>query len=366
MSHRTAIMSNPSQPPHGRGASINPPNRFDAIHHQRDPDAEPEEEIAPTTVLLRDVTRSIIATNDSPDVGFDASINPYRGCEHGCVYCYARPYHEYLGFSAGLDFETKILVKEDAPLLLRRELMKPSWQPKTLGISGVTDAYQPAERRLRVTRGCLEVLAEFRNPVCIVTKNHLVARDVDLLARLAEHQAAAVFISVTTLDGDLARRMEPRASQPQGRLAAIRELAAAGVPVGILMAPIVPGLTDHEIVAVLQAAADAGAGFAGYTLLRLPYSVGDIFTRWLESHFPDRKEKILGRVRELHAGALNDPRFGTRMKGDGALAEAMGDLFALARTRAGLARKPPPLSTEGFARPRAAGQETLFDSIDEA
>jgi DNA repair photolyase len=350
---------------HGRGASANPPNRFDAIRYDRDPDLPPEDQIAPATVLLRDTTRSIIATNDSPDVGFDASINVYRGCEHGCVYCYARPYHEYLGFSAGLDFETKILVKEDAPELLRRELMSPKWVPKTLGMSGVTDAYQPAERRLQLTRRCLEVLAEFRNPVSIVTKNHLVARDADLLADLARHSAAIVFISLTTLDADIARRMEPRASHPSARLAAIRELRAAGVPVGILMAPIVPGLTDHEIPAVVEAAAEAGASFAGYTVLRLPHSVGELWEGWLEQNFPDRKEKIINRVREMHGGGLNDSRFGTRMKGEGALAKTIGDLFALARQKAGIDRKAPALSVEAFRRPAVKSEATLFDGLGE-
>jgi DNA repair photolyase len=354
-------MSEFAGPLHGRGTSTNPPNRFDAIRYERDPDLPPEDEIAPHTMLLRDTTRSIIATNDSPDVGFDASINPYRGCEHGCIYCYARPYHEYLGMSAGLDFETKILVKEDAPELLRGELMSPKWRPQTLGISGVTDAYQPAERKLRLTRRCLEVLAEFRNPVCIVTKNHLVSRDSDVLADLAKHDAAAVLISLTTLDGELARKMEPRASHPSGRLAAVRELRAAGVPVGILMAPIVPGLTDHEIPALLQAAADAGAMFAGFTVLRLPHSVGALWERWLEVNFPERKEKILGRVRELHGGNLNDARFGTRMCGEGALAKTIGDLFAMARQLAGLGKRPGQLNTKAFQRP--AVESTLFDEL---
>lgn len=351
----------PMAPP-GRGTDANPPNRFDRVHYERDPDLPPEDEIAPATVLLRDTTRSIIATNDSPDVGFDASINPYRGCEHGCIYCYARPYHEFLGFSAGLDFETKILVKDDAPVLLRRELAAPRWQPKTLGISGVTDAYQPVERKLRLTRQCLEVLRDFRNPVAIVTKNHLVARDADVLADLARHQAAMVFVSLTTLDNDLAGRWEPRASRPAGRLAAIRELSAAGVPVGIMVAPLAPGLNDHEAPAILQAAAEAGAKFAGYTMLRLPHGVADLFERWLEQHFPERKDKVLGRVRDLRGGELNDYRFGSRMRGEGVLAKAMGDLFAVARTRAGLARRPPELSTKHF---RPGGQATLFDDLED-
>jgi DNA repair photolyase len=353
-------MNEPLLPIRGRGVADNPPSRFDRIVYERDPDIPPDEDVAPATILLRDTTRSIIATNDSPDVGFDASINPYRGCEHGCAYCYARPYHEYLGLSAGLDFETKILVKEDAPELLRRELMSQRWQPRHLGISGVTDAYQPVERRLRLTRRCLEVLAEFRNPVCIVTKNHLVTRDIDLLGELAKHQAACVIISVTTLDAELARRMEPRATQPAGRLAAIEELSRAGIPTGVMVAPIIPGLNDHEIPAILDAVAKAGASFAGYTILRLPYGVAELFESWLARHFPERKEKVLGRIRGMRDGKLNEPRFGVRMKGEGVLAKTIADLFALARRQAGLDRRAPELSTAAFRRP---GKATLFDNL---
>jgi DNA repair photolyase len=356
-------MSDPMLPIHGRGATANPANRFERIAYERAPEAATEEEAAPATILLRDTTRSIIATNDSPDVGFDASINPYRGCEHGCVYCYARPYHEYLGFSAGLDFETKILVKEDAPELLRRELLSPKWQPRVLGISGVTDAYQPIERRLGLTRRCLEVLAEFRNPVTVVTKNHLVTRDCDLLGQLARHHAALVFLSITTLEPDLCRRMEPRASHPAGRLAAIRELHHAGIRVGVMAAPIIPGLNDHEVPAILQAAAEAGATTCGYTVLRLPHGVADLFERWLTQHFPERKDKILGRVRDFRGGELNDTRFGTRMKGEGVLAKTIADLFALARQKAGLVRRLPPLSTAEFRRPNEGNRPTLFDDI---
>jgi DNA repair photolyase len=365
MSLEIVFMADCSQPIHGRGASFNPPNRFDRIHYEPDPDSPPEEEVAPTTILLRDTTRTIIATNDSPDVGFDASINPYRGCEHGCAYCYARPYHEYLGFSAGLDFESKILVKEDAPELLRRELSSVKWQPRVLGISGVTDAYQPVERRLRLTRRCLEVLADFRNPVAIVTKNHLVTRDRDLLGELARHSAALVFISITTLDAELCRRMEPRATQPAGRLAAVRELHEAGIPVGVLVAPIVPGLNDHEIPAILQAAAEAGAAFAGYTLLRLPYGLAELFESWLTQNYPERKDKVLGRIRELRGGQLNDARFGSRMRGEGVLATTIGDFFALARTRAGLGRRPPTVSPAAFRRPADPMQPMLFDDLAE-
>ncbi|HKS15676.1 MAG TPA: PA0069 family radical SAM protein, partial [Planctomycetota bacterium] len=250
-------------PARGRGSAENPKNRFEEIELTADPEAPEDAISAPATKFYRDESKSVISTNDSPDVGFSASVNPYRGCEHGCVYCYARPTHEYLGFSAGLDFESKIMVKRDAPALVRKELESPSWKPQVVVMSGVTDCYQPVERRLRLTRGCLEIFAEFRNPVSIVTKNHLVTRDADLLSELARHRAAAVFVSVTTLDGDLARAMEPRASTPSRRLAAITALASAGVPVGVLIAPVIPGLTEHEIPAILSAAAKAGARHAG-------------------------------------------------------------------------------------------------------
>lgn len=344
----------------GRGSASNPPNRFERMRYERDPDAPPDEEIAPKTVLLRDATRSIITTNDSPDVGFSASINPYRGCENGCVYCYARPYHEYIGFSSGLDFETKILVKEDAPELLRRELSSPRWQPQTLGLSGVTDPYQPAERRLRLTRRCLEVLAEFRNPVGIVTKNRFVTRDLDVLSDLASHHAAAVFLSVNSLDGRLANVLEPRATQPAGRLEAVRELNAAGVPVGVLVAPIIPGLNDHEIPAVLAAAKEAGAQCAGYVMLRLPYAVKELFEQWLEQHYPERKAKVLGLIRDLRGGKLSDSRFGVRMTGEGEYAESVRQMFALARRRVGLDKGGPALSTAAFRRPGGT-QRLLFE-----
>jgi DNA repair photolyase len=353
-------MPSEQEPIRGRGAADNPANRFELIHYERDPDTPPEEAPAPATQFLRDATRSILVTNDSPDVGFEVSINPYRGCEQGCVYCYARPTHEYLGFSAGLDFETRILVKEDAPELLRRELAAPRWRPRPVGISGVTDCYQPIERRLRLTRRCLEVFAEFRNPVAVVTKNHLVTRDADLLRALADHQAAAVFLSITTLDGGLARVMEPRASQPAGRLAAVAELARAGVPVGVLVAPVIPGLTDHELPAILAAAAAAGARYAGYVLLRLPLGVADLFEQWLGRHFPERKEKVLGRLRSLRGGRLNDPRFGSRMRGEGVLAETIRQMFALACRQAGIMGRGPELSTAAFRRPGGT-QRLLFE-----
>jgi DNA repair photolyase len=346
-------------PIHGRGASGNPANRFERLSYEPDPDSPPEQSPSPATQFFKDKTRTIIATNDSPDVGFEASINPYRGCEHGCIYCYARPYHEYLGFSAGLDFETKILVKEDAPLLLRKELSSPRWQPQVLGISGVTDPYQPVERRMQLTRRCLEVLAQFRNPVAIVTKNHLVTRDCDLLGELARHDAAAVFLGITTLDADLARTMEPRASSPAGRLAALSELTAAGVPAGVLIAPVIPGLTDHEIPAILAAAKKAGAQFAGHVMLRLPHGVGELFEAWLTQHFPEKKDKVLGRIRAIRGGNLNDPRFGSRMRGEGEIAETIHKMFMLARRREGINGRPA-LSTNAFRRPEET-PTLLFD-----
>ena len=345
----------------GRGTPENPPNRFEKLSYQPDPESNDVEPPAARTQFLKDSSRSLITYNDSPDVGFEASINPYRGCEHGCIYCYARPTHEYLGFSAGLDFETKILVKEDAPELLRKELASRRWKPKILAISGVTDPYQPIERRLELTRRCLEVLAEFRNPVMIVTKNQLVARDVDLFKQLAEYSAAAVFVSVTTLDADLARVMEPRTSTPQNRLAAIETLASAGVPVGVMVAPTIPGLTDHEMHSIINAAVNAGARYAGYVVVRLPHAVKELFETWLEQHFPDRKKKVLSHIRDMRGGKLNDPNFGSRMRGEGAYSEQIKSMFKLACRKAGIEGNHVSLSTESFRRPNAP-QMSLFES----
>ncbi|HEX4997769.1 MAG TPA: PA0069 family radical SAM protein [Terriglobia bacterium] len=348
----------PSIPIKGRGAVSNPANRFERLSYGA-PDDETSGEEGPglQTILLKDTSRSIINYNDSPDVGFDASVNPYRGCEHGCVYCFARPNHEYLGFSAGLDFETRILVKEDAPELLRRELARQSWRPQTIAISGVTDAYQPVERRLELTRRCLAVLAECRNPVVIITKNELVTRDIDLLGELARYQAALVFISVTTLQPELARELEPRASQPARRLAAIEALATARIPVGVLTAPVIPGLTDHEMPAILAAAAKSGAVAAGYVALRLPYGVSDLFEEWLEHHAPAAKSKILNRVRSMRDGRLNDPQFSSRMRGSGAYAGHIRQLFDISCRKAGLDRERPALSVESFRRPLSPQME---------
>ncbi len=342
----------------GRGASSNPPNRFEKTSYQVSEWNEPGDP-SPRTILLKDETRSIINYNDSPDVGFTASINPYRGCEHGCIYCFARPNHEYLGFSAGLDFETKLLVKEDAPLLLRRELASRRWKPQVIAISGVTDAYQPLERRLQLTRRCLEVLTEFRNPVVVITKSDLVTRDVDLLRELARHDAALVFVSVTSLDGELARELEPRAAQPSRRLAAIRQLSKSGVPVGALVAPVIPGLTDHEIPAILEAVSAAGALAAGYVPLRLPFGLASLFEEWLVLHTPLQKEKILGRIREMRGGRLNDPDFGSRMHGSGPYAENIRNLFEVSCRRFGLNHERPRLSADAFRRPESP-QLNLF------
>ena len=335
-------------PVKGRGVAYDPPNRFETVHVEMEPGHYAEEK--PRTEFLADATRSIVARNQSPDVGFDASVNPYRGCEHGCVYCYARPTHEYLGFSSGFDFERKILVKLRAPELLRDALSKPSWRPQVLGMCGVTDAFQPVERRLRLTRGCLEVMRDFRNPVTIVTKNHLVTRDADILADLASHDCARVTISVTTLRNGLQRVMEPRTSIPARRLDAIRTLADAGVPVGVFVAPVIPGLTDEELPAIVQAAAAAGARYASYLILRLPMGVADHFTQWLEVHFPDRRDKVLGRIRGMRGGKLNDPAFHRRFRGEGEYAKQIRGLFRAAVRRAGLDRKPPPVSTTAFRR----------------
>ena len=352
----------------GRGAASNPKNRFERIEVEPDPTELEEGDPRPETVYLRDHSRTIIARNDSPDIGFDASVNPYRGCSHGCSYCYARPTHEYLGLSAGLDFESRILVKEEAPELLREEvssprweLSSPRWEPKPLSMSGVTDPYQPVERRLRITRRCLEVLAGFRNPVVIVTKNHLVTRDIDLLRELADHDAAAVAVSLTTLDDDLRRVMEPRTSRPTRKLAAIEALAGAGVPVGVMTAPVIPSLNDHELPDLISAAGRAGATFAAYVPVRLPYAVKPLFENWLSRHFPDRKEKVLNRIRSMRGGKLNDPRFGSRMRGGGFFADHIAQIFSISCRRTGIEEgRFPKLSTAAF-RESGGIQPGLFD-----
>src|SRR5581483_11483000 len=340
---------------HGRGASWSPANRFEKLHVDLndpdvvDPDVETEERPRRETQYFRDDTKSIITRNSSPDVGFETSLNPYRGCEHGCIYCYARPTHEYLGLSAGLDFESKIMVKTKAPELLHAELEAPRWEPQTLVLSGVTDPYQPIERKLRITRACLEVLARFRNPVAIITKNRLVARDLDVLKELAAHNAVAVNISVTSLDSNLQRVLEPRTSSPRARLDTIRQLHDAGIPIGVMVGPIVPGITDHEIPKIIEACAKAGAKFSGYTVVRLPWVVAPLFEHWLEEHFPERKEKVLGRIRDLRGNRLNNPRWHTRMTGEGIFAEQIASMFAISCRRNGMQARPK-LSCSSFQR----------------
>ena len=340
--------------PYGRGASGNPANRFEALHLELDPIEPNEQDERPRlkTQFFRDDTKTILARNNSPDVCFERSVNPYRGCEHGCAYCFARPTHEYLGFSAGLDFESKIMVKENAAELLEAELSSAKWKPQVVAMSGVTDPYQPVERRLQITRRCLGVLAKFRNPVAIITKNRLVTRDIDVLGQLAAHNAVGVNISITSLDRNLQRILEPRTSPPQARLDAVAQLHAAGIPVGVMVAPIIPGITDHEVPAILEACGKAGAQFAAYVILRLPWAVAPLFERWLDEHFPERKEKVLGRIRHMRGGGekLYDSRWTIRQTGEGIFAEQIEAMFDVARRRAGIKGRPA-LSTAAFRRP---------------
>lgn len=344
----------------GRGATFNSPNRFDAQHIVTDEDSWVEEDPRPLlTTFLHDDSQSILNKVESEDLRFDLSVNPYRGCEHGCSYCYARVYHEYLGFSAGLDFESKIIIKQDAPRLLEAALAKPSYQPSMIAMSGVTDCYQPIERKLEITRGCLEVMARFRQPVGIVTKNALVVRDIDHLAELARFNAACVFISVTTLDPKLSRILEPRASSPRARLEAMRKLADAGIPVGPSAAPMIPAINDSELPSILSACKDAGASFASYSLVRLPGSVSQVFEAWLDRHFPGRKEKVLDRIRAARGGNLNSGIGPGRMRGDGEPAKQLKALFDVNCRKLGLATRAPELSIADFRR-MMPGQGELF------
>jgi DNA repair photolyase len=351
----------------GRAAQTLPPNRFDATHlveHfddlEHDDDLLAARRIVPTE-YLPDESKTIVSENDSPDIPFRYSVNPYRGCSHGCSYCYARPYHEFLGMSAGLDFETKILVKHNAPALFRAFLSRPSWKPEPITFSGVTDCYQPAERQFCLTRGCLEVAWEARQPIAIVTKNALVLRDLDLVAELAAARLVHVNMSVTTLDAELARTMEPRTSTPAARLKAMRVLADAGVPVRAMVAPIIPGLTDHETPAILQAARDAGATAAGFVLLRLPLTVEPVFREWLEQNFPQKKVRVEALVRSTRGGKLNDSKFGERMRGRGNYAEQIAQNFKVFSRRLGLDRRLEELDVTHFRPPRpASGQLPLF------
>lgn len=343
-----------------RGTKENPANRYDRTHIEADIQAVAEisdARSATPTVLYHDASRGVLAENNSPDIPFQFSVNPYRGCEHGCIYCYARPTHEYLSFSAGLDFERRILVKAGAPDLLRKAFMSPRWQPQTVALSGNTDCYQPVERRLRITRRTLEVFREFRNPVSIVTKSALITRDVDILVDLAAHGAVEVMLSVTTLQAELARRMEPWAALPRSRLDTVRTLRAAGIPTGVIIAPVIPGLTDEEIPRIVAAAAAAGARSVSWQLLRLPPPVDELFAGWLATHFPDRRERVLGRLRACHGGELTDARFGHRLRGQGVYAGQIRALFELSARRHQLDRPLPPLNTAAFLRPLRSGEQ---------
>jgi DNA repair photolyase len=350
-------MKKPKSSEQHRGTLATPKNRFVSTTTTVDEEWDDSEEPLPQTEFLADDSQTIIAYNDSPDLGFNASVNPYRGCEHGCVYCYARPTHEYLGFSSGLDFETKIMVKHHAAELLRKELSAQKWKPQTIAMSGVTDCYQPIERKLKVTRGCLAVLAECRNPVGILTKNSLVTRDIDLLTELARFDAAAVFISLTSLDTKLRASLEPRTSPPKARLRTIEKLAAAGIPVGVMIAPVIPAVNDHEIPALVAAAADAGASYAAYVAVRLPHANKELFEQWLEEHMPDRKDKVLGQVRSLREGKLNDSAFGQRMRGVGNLAKQIEQLFNVSCRKSGIGGERLKLSVAAFRRPSGRQME---------
>ncbi len=357
----------PARPRKGRGATFNPKVRFESTELDPFDDgwgslAELRAEAPPPATEVRpDASRSVIVRNASPDIPFEQSINPYRGCEHGCIYCYARPSHAYLGLSPGLDFETKIYAKLDAAPLLERELAKPGYRCQPIALGSNTDPYQPQERKLGITRAILEVLRRCRHPVTIVTKSAAVTRDLDLLAPMAADGLAGVAISITTLDARLARTLEPRAAAPHRRLEALRSISAAGVPTSVMVAPIIPGLNDHELEGVLEAAAAAGASYAGYVVLRLPHELRELFTAWLEAHAPLRAQHVLALIRQCRGGRLNDPSFGSRMRGQGAYAELIGKRFALAKRRFGLDRPRSLLRTDLFKPPVLdKGQLRLF------
>jgi len=348
----------------GRGAVRNVPGRFERFHApDADDPPDPDFDDPPPleTTLTPDHARSILATNDSPDVPFDQSINPYRGCEHGCTYCFARATHAYLGLSPGLDFETRLFYKPEAAALLRAELGRPSYRCRPIALGANTDPYQPVERRLGLTRAILEVLAEHLHPLTVVTKSHLVVRDLDLLGRLARERLAVVYVSITTLDPTLARSMEPRAASPRRRLEALGELAAAGVPTGVLVSPVVPGLTESEVESILEAAAGAGARAAGCMLLRLPHEVEQVFVDWLRASYPTRVERVLTGLREAYGGRLYDARFGMRGVGRGPRAELLERRFEIAARRLGLSSERFDLDTTRFRVPGRPAQPGLFD-----
>ena len=353
-------MSKPSTTPRGRGATSNASGRFESLAREASDDGWNDDDASPTplrTTVTAEKARTIITRNDSPDIGFDRSINPYRGCEHGCIYCYARPAHAYMGLSPGLDFESRLFFKPDAARLLEGELAKRFYRPATIHIGGNTDPYQPQERTLRVTRQLLEVLSAFRHPLSIITKSALIARDLDILGPMGETGLARAAVSITTLDRKLARIMEPRAATPQRRLDAIRSLSAAGVPTIVMFAPVIPGLNDAELEAVLRAAAAAGAMGAGYVALRLPLEIKDLFHDWLKTSLPDRAARVMSLVRQMRGGRDYDPQWGKRMKGEGPIAELVAARFKIARRRLGLDRTAPPLDVSQFRVPARAGDQ---------
>jgi DNA repair photolyase len=346
----------------GRGATSNPAVRFDALMREQTHDGWYEDEIVEhlSETVLPDRARSVITTNNSPDVGFDQSINPYRGCSHGCVYCFARPTHAYLGLSPGLDFETKLFYKADAVSLLEAELSRPKYVCKPIALGINTDGYQPLEKRLEITRGILAVLARCRHPVTIVTKSALVVRDMDLLKDLARDRLVSVMLSITSLTNDIKRTLEPRTASPQARLRVIQQLAQSGIPVGVLVAPVIPAITDHEMEDILAAAKEAGASSAGYVLLRLPHEVKVLFRDWLSEHYPDRAKHVMSLINQTRGGKDYDAEFGRRMTGTGPYAELLRTRFELARRKCGFddARDRHELTTE-FFRPPAADQSQL-------
>jgi DNA repair photolyase len=340
----------------GRGSSSNVAGRFDSLILEKADDGWYQEEIVenPTETVLPDRARSVITSNDSPDVGFEVSINPYRGCAHGCVYCFARPTHSYLGLSPGLDFETKLFYKADAVNILEAELAKPRYVCKTIALGINTDGYQPLEKRLQVTRGILAVLTRCRHPVTIVTKSALIVRDLDLLADLAKDKLVSVMVSVTSLTNDIKRTLEPRTASPQARLRVIQQLSEAGVPVGVLVAPVIPAITDHEIEDIMAAAKEAGASRAGYVLLRLPHELKIIFREWLAEHYPERAKHVMSLINQSRGGKDYDSAFGTRMRGTGPYAELLRTRFELAKRKLGFAGADEryELNTQLFRPPK--------------
>lgn len=348
----------------GRGARSNATGRFETYRSESFDDGwtETDEAARPLTTIIQPMkSRTIIARNDSPDIGFNASINPYRGCEHGCIYCYARPAHAYLGLSPGLDFESRLFFKPEAGRLLERELSKPGYRPQVIHIGGDTDPYQPQEKSLRVTRAVIETLARFSHPFTIITKSALITRDLDVLGPMGKAGLVRAAVSVTTLDRKLARSMEPRAATPERRIDAIRQLAAAGVPVTVMFAPSIPSLNDHEMEAVLQRAAEAGATSAGYVALRLPLEIGDLFQQWLRTDHPDRAKRVMSLVRQMRGGAVNSSEWGQRMTGEGPVAEVMNQRFLIARRKSGLDAPSQRLDVGSFRVPARAGDQlTLF------